>query len=284
MEKLMALLNSTIFQIGETSITTYSVILFIFIIVVTLLISKLSTRSLSNMRARRAIDEDTSSLYIIERFLHYFILALGIVIGLASLGVDISHLALLATALSVGIGFGLQSIFNNFFSGIIILLERSLKVGDYIELEDNIMGRVIEINVRSTMIRTPDNLDILVPNSQFVEGRVTNWTLNDPHRRLRIPFGVAYGTDKKLVKKAVLEAAHKIPMTLKGGDKDPDVWLVNFGDSSLDFELIVWIDPRKNKYPGGVIAWYVWEIETSLNKYHIEIPFPQRDLHIKNTT
>jgi small-conductance mechanosensitive channel len=182
----------------------------------------------------------------------------------------------------VGIGFGLQSIFNNFFSGIIILLERSLKVGDYVELDDKIRGVVKEVNVRSTLISTPNNLDILVPNSEFVSKSVINWTLNDPHCRFRIPFGVAYGTDKELVKRSVVEAALTLDMTLNKGDKKPDVWLVNFGDSSLDFELIVWVNTKKNKHPGGITAAYLWEIHSALERNGIEIPFPQRDLHIKS--
>ena len=281
LEKISALLSKTLIQIGDVSISISTILLFFIIILLTIIISKVSRRGIRNIREKR-VDEDTSSLYILERFLHYFILSIGLVIALASLGVDMSHLALLATALSVGLGFGLQSIFNNFFSGIIILLERSLKVGDFVELDNAVVGTVIEINVRSTMIRTPDNLDILVPNSEFVSKRVANWTLNDPSRRIHLPFGVAYGTDKELVKKAVLEAALSIPMTQREDKRYPEVWLVGFGESSLDFELLVWVDPRRNKTPGGLKARYFWAIETALNKYSIQVPFPQRDIHIKS--
>lgn len=281
LEEISAFLSKTLIQIGDVSISISTILLFFIIILLTIIISKVSRRGIRNIREKR-VDEDTSSLYILERFLHYFILSIGIIIALAYLGVDMSHLALLATALSVGLGFGLQSIFNNFFSGVIILLERSLKVGDFVELDNAVVGTVIEINVRSTTIRTPDNLDILVPNSEFVSKRVANWTLNDPSRRIHLPFGVAYGTDKELVKKAVLEAALSIPMTQREDKRYPEVWLVGFGESSLDFELLVWVDPRRNKTPGGLKARYFWAIETALNKYSIQVPFPQRDIHIKS--
>lgn len=133
------------------------------------------------------------------------------------------------------------------------------------------------------MITTNDNIDILVPNSEFVSGRVTNWTLREAHRRLRIPFGVAYGTDKNLVRQAALEAAESVPFTFTGSKaREPQVWLVGFGDSSLNFELVVWLTQDAVKRPGSVLAAYNWAIETALGNHEIEIPFPQRDLHLRS--
>ncbi|MGR9000422.1 MAG: mechanosensitive ion channel family protein, partial [Gammaproteobacteria bacterium] len=128
------------------------------------------------------------------------------------------------------------------------------------------------------------NVDVLVPNSEFIGGKVINWTLTDAFRRIHVPFGVAYGSDKELVRRAVLEAAENVPWSLKHPRKDriPQVWLVGFGDSSLNFELIVWITPEAVKRPNSVQAAYLWEIETALGKYQIEIPFPQRDLHLRS--
>lgn len=205
----------------------------------------------------------------------------AILLALSVAKVNLTGLAVLTGAIGVGIGFGLQSIFSNFIAGIIILLEKTLKVGDFVDLESGITGEVREINVRSTLVTTNDNVDILVPNAEFITNRVTNWTLREVNRRIRVPFGVAYGTDKELVKKAALEAAENVPFTLKNNDKrSPDVWLVGFGDSSLDFELVVWLTDDAVKRPAKVHAAYNWEIETALGKYGIEIPFPQRDLHI----
>lgn len=275
----LKLLNQPLLTIGSTVISLYSVLLFLAALLFTWLCTRLSQRFF--IRARSRSDPGSApSLYIIERFTHYLILAIGLIVALSALGIDISHLALLATALSVGIGFGLQSIFNNFFSGIIILLERSLKVGDFIELDNDISGFVQEINIRSTRILTRDNLDVLVPNAEFVSGRVTNWTLGDPTRRLQVPFGVAYGSDKTKVRQAALEAAARVEFTLDEPGREPDVWLVNFGESSLDFQLVVWVDPRKNTRRITMHSAYLWELETSLAEYRINIPFPQRDLHI----
>ncbi len=285
LENLSEFLSFTVLKFGESTILVSNLIGFLFVLVVIFLLLKGNRRFFERLRSK-ADENDAPSIYVLERFCHYAFLALGLVVALSALGIDMTHLALLATALSVGIGFGLQSIFNNFFSGIIILFERSLKVGDFIELDNSMCGTVMEINIRSTRIKTRDNLDVLVPNSEFVNGRVTNWTLDDPVRRVIVPFGVAYGSDKELVKTAALEAAERVPFTLYGENNigksiSPDVLLANFGDSSLDFQLVVWVDPRKNPRPGALVATYLWEIETSLAEHNIEIPFPQRDIHIK---
>jgi small-conductance mechanosensitive channel len=206
-----------------------------------------------------------------------------VVIGLSSIGVDFTKFALLASALSIGIGFGLQTLVSNFVAGLIILFEKSMKVGDFVELESGITGEVQEINMRSTLITTNDNIDILVPNSEFINKNVTNWTMRDAYRRVHIKFGVAYGSNKDLVKKAVLEAADNVSWTLKStGRRAPQVWLVNFGESSLDFELVIWLKPEATKRPSAVQATYLWEIESKLTEYNIEIPFPQRDLHLRS--
>lgn len=281
--QLSEIINKKIIVIGDTDITILSVIYFGLSILFTITVIGLNGKFFRRLQAK-ADSANISSLYILQRFSHYLLLALGIFISLSAIGIDFTHLALLATALSVGLGFGLQSIFNNFFSGIIILLERSMRVGDYIELEGGISGVVKEINIRSTLIKTRNNVDVLVPNSEFVNSRVSNWTLSDPYTRFEIPFGVAYGSDKEKVREAALQAAKNVPLTLYETGKEPDVWLVNFGESSLDFQLVVWVDPRKNTRPGGISALYLWELESSLKAFNIEIPFPQRDLHIKTSS
>lgn len=209
------------------------------------------------------------------------IIGAAVVFALGIVGINLTAFAVFTGALGVGIGFGLQSIFSNFVAGILIIIEKTLKVGDFVDLESGVRGEVREINIRSTLITTNDNIDVLVPNSEFINNRVTNWTLRETLRRIHVPFGVAYGTDKDLVKKAVLEAAAEVPHTLKTRrDRSADVWLVNFGDSSLDFELVVWLTDEAAKRPARVHADYCWAIETALNEYDIVIPFPQRDLHI----
>ena len=204
-------------------------------------------------------------------------------IALASIGLDFSNLAIVAGALSVGIGFGLQSIVNNFVSGIIILFEHQLRVGDYIELDNGLTGTVKSINVRSTLINTNDNIDIVVPNSEIISTKLTNWTLGEHFLRVRIPFGVAYGTDKELVRKAAIEACDEVSFTLTNmPGREPDVWLVEYGDNSLNFLLLVWVNRQGARRPTRTRAAYLWAMETKFREYGIEIPFPQRDLHIRS--
>jgi small-conductance mechanosensitive channel len=172
---------------------------------------------------------------------------------------------------------------SNFVAGLIILFEKSLKIADFVELESGVTGEVREINMRSTLITTNDNIDIVVPNSEFVNGRVTNWTMREAYRRVHIPFGVAYGTDKELVKKAALEAADNVAVTLTNNKlREPQLWFVEFGDSSLNFSLVVWLKPEAVKSPGAVHARYLWAIDDKLRQYGIEVPFPQRDLHVRS--
>ena len=166
---------------------------------------------------------------------------------------------------------------------MIILFERSLRVGDYIELDNGLTGTVKAINVRSTLINTNDNIDIVVPNSEFVSTKLTNWTLAEHILRVRIPFGVAYGSDKELVRKAAIEACDDVPYTLTHmRGREPDVWLVEYGDSSLNFLLLVWVNRQGARRPTRTRAAYLWALETKLAEYGIEIPFPQRDLHLRS--
>lgn len=208
--------------------------------------------------------------------------SIAVLIALSSIGIDITALAVFTGAVGVGVGFGLQAVISNFIAGLILLLERSLKVGDFIELPSGVRGEVRDISIRNTVVTTNDNIDIIVPNSEFVNGTVTNWTFADAYRRLRVPFGVAYGTDKDLVRKAGLEAAAAVEHTLTGHPRwEPQVWLVGFGDSSLNFELVVWLTPPAVKRPAAVNAAYCWALDTALARHGIEIPFPQRDLHLR---
>jgi small-conductance mechanosensitive channel len=219
-----------------------------------------------------------------SRVLRYVVWIVGTLVGLNYIGLDLTSFALLGGAIGVGIGFGLQNIFSNFISGIIILLERTLKVGDYVDLQSGVRGHVREIGMRYTRITTNDEVDIIVPNSEFINGRVTNWTFETRFRRMRVPFSVAYGSDKDKVKSAALRAARRVKDTVLDGGREPDAWLVGFGDSSLNFELVVWVGPDLITRPGRTEAAFLWAIEDELRNAGIEIPFPQRDLHVRSGT
>ena len=279
--KVMGLGDVTLFSVGEAPVTGSDILRALIILIIAFLLSR-GVRHAINRVSRSESAGTQASLYTVGRLTHYAIIISALFIALTSIGLDFTNLALIAGALGVGIGFGLQSIVSNFVSGLIILFEQSLRVGDYIELDTGLTGTVKAINVRSTLINTNDNIDIVVPNSEFVTTRLTNWTLGERILRIRIPFGVAYGSDKELVRKAAIEAAEGVQYTLTHmRGREPDVWLVDFGDSSLDFLLLVWVNLQGARRPTRSRAAYLWALETKLAEYGIEIPFPQRDLNLR---
>lgn len=274
-------LEFSLLRRGDYALTVGDIVIALLILVLSFRFSSWGRRAITRVM-RNPDNSNAAQIYAINRLVHYVLVLVGVLFAVSSLGVGIDNLLLVAGALGVGIGFGLQHIANNFVSGIVIMLEKSIKVGDLIELESGIFGEVIELNIRATLIRTNDNVDILVPNSEFIAGRVTNWTMTDAVRRFRIPFSVAYGSNKRDVKRAVLEAADAVAFTLKAPGRGPTVWMSGFGDSSLEFTLGVWVTADAVKTPTLVTSEYLWAIDDALRKYNIEIPFPQRDLHLRS--
>jgi small-conductance mechanosensitive channel len=215
--------------------------------------------------------------FALARVIGYALLGLGIYISLQMVGVNLNSLAFVAGAVGVGLGFGLQNIISNFISGLIILAERPIAIGDRVEI-GGVTGQVREISLRSTTVVTNDNMAIIVPNADFITQRVTNWSYEDPRVRFRIPFGVAYGTDLPKLRTLMLQVADEHPKALK--DPKPELFFVGFGDSSLNFELAVWssestISPRRFQSD------LFFAIEKRLRESGIEIPFPQQDLHVR---
>jgi len=204
---------------------------------------------------------------------------LAAIVALSMAGVNITGLAVIAGALSVGIGFGLQAIVNNFVSGIILLFERPIKAGDFVSVGET-EGFVKRISIRSTEIETLDNQDVLVPNSELISGRVTNWVLHNPYGRLRIQVGVAYGSDTDQVRRILEEAAMDHPEVITDGRAaGPKALFMGFGDSALEFELRVRILRIPKRF--DVTSEINFEIDRRFREAGIQIPFPQRDLHIK---
>jgi small-conductance mechanosensitive channel len=213
----------------------------------------------------------------ISRLLHYALVLVGFVIALSVLGFDMKNITIIGGALGIGIGFGLQTIVSNFVSGLILLFERPLKVGDTIQLGDQ-WGRVKHLGLRATVIETFDEAEVVVPNADLISGQVTNWTLADRRVRLVVPIGVAYGSDLVLVMKTLIECAADHSLVL--ADPQTKVIFSTFGASSLDFELRVWIadfDDRRT-----VQSDLLLEIDRRFRDLEIEIPFPQRDLHVRS--
>ncbi len=214
---------------------------------------------------------------VLTIFFRYLLTFVGLIIILQAWGVDASSLTILGGALGVGIGFGVQNIANNFISGIIIIIERPIQIGDFVKVGD-LTGIVKRIGSRSTEIFTLDQISIIIPNSRFLESEVINWSHGSPTSRLRIPIGVAYGSDVELVKRALLEAAKGHPEVLLR--PKPQVWFQEFGDNSLNFELLVWTgEPKKQPRIKSDLN---YRIDASFRRYNIEIPFPQRDLHVRS--
>ncbi len=202
------------------------------------------------------------------------------IIGMTLAGVDFAGLALVAGALSVGIGFGLQSIANNFISGLILLFERPIKAGDFVTV-GTVEGFVRRISIRSTEIETLDNQNVIVPNSELISGQVTNWVLRNPAGRLRIPVGVAYGSPVRKVKEILetVSAEHPEVITDSTRATPPKALFMGFGDSSLDFELRVRIKRIERRY--DVTSDINFAIDEGFRENGITIPFPQRDLHVR---
>ena len=226
---------------------------------------------------------DYSGAYTVGRVIRYVVLVSGILWGLSILGVDLTSFAIFGGAIGVGIGLGLQSLVANFISGMILMIERSLKIGDFVDLQSGVRGTVVEIAMRYTRVSTNDLVDVLVPNSEFVNGRVTNWTLEEYSRRFRIPFGVAYGSDKEVVTEAALAAAKRVHGVIEDGRRRSELWMTGFGDSSLNFELLIWVGPDAIRSPGRTQSAALWALDDELRARNIEIPFPQRDLHLRSS-
>ncbi|MEC7839535.1 MAG: mechanosensitive ion channel domain-containing protein [Chlamydiota bacterium] len=273
-------LNKELYTVGKNPVTLFNIIQFLLIIVATVWVSRVLLKTLSRFaRQRKGISK--SLVYRVSRLFNYLFLGIGLVVALTAIGFDFSSLLLIAGALGVGLGFGLQSIFNNFLSGIIILFESHLKVGDYVELDSGLRGEIREINVRSTVITDNDGIDVLVPNSEIISKKVLNWTLKVPYRRVQVPFSVEYNTDKDLVAKVVVEAAKKIPHTLmRLGIPEPVVRLSRLGDNGMEFELVVWVTEKYTKRTRTTRSDYLWAIETTLRENGIGIPYPKREVYL----
>lgn len=269
-------LTTTLFYIGDNPLSLVSIVRLILLSLAVFIISRnisewIKKWVLSPMRLDRGNQEAIASV------ISYILASLGILIILYNNGIPISSFTVLAGVLGIGFGFGLQNLASNFISGITLLFEQPIKVGDFIEVE-GLLGSVERISIRSTIVRTLDGVFVIVPNIRFVENNIINWSYKDPKCRIHIPVGVAYGTDPVLVTEALLTAARGEPTVLSS--PSPKVRFLGFGDSALNFELLVWIDhPLDSEHITSALHFLV---EYELRHRDIVIPFPQRDLWIKN--
>jgi small-conductance mechanosensitive channel len=216
--------------------------------------------------------------FAIARIGGYAFIALGFYIALQMVGLNLTSLAVVAGAVGVGIGFGMQNIVHNFVSGLIILAERPIAIGDRIEV-GGVAGQVTQIRLRSTTVLTNDNIAYIVPNSDFITHTVTNWSHGDSKVRIRLKVSAAYGTEPAFLERLLLEVALAHPKVLR--DPAPSVFFCGFGDSALEFELGVWTVEMTSQ-PRRFKSELFFAIEKTLRENRIEIPFPQRDLHLRS--
>jgi len=285
LKNIKKIINYPLFNVGDKTITPVNFALMFFILIVGWYIGKYYKKTIYKIRKKYKISHSVATL--LGNFGYYTILAVSFLTALKSVGLDLSSLTIIAGALSVGIGFGLQNIVSNFVSGIILMFENSMKVGDYIQIDENTKGEVVDISMRSTVIRTNDNIDLIIPNQTFIQNNVINWTLNDDLVRFRVPFGVEYGTKIENVEKIILSALEKshLPYIKKHPkfDVTPRIVFIEMGDSSLNFELFVWVKGEYARRPRRTKSEFLKMIYKALNEAGIGIPFPQQDLHIKDS-
>ncbi len=278
-KKSKLVLETKLFSIGQTEITPLVLFEFVLLIIIFFVLSKV-LRRLLRKRILTHLKLADGTQFAILRLFHFTIMLIGILIAFNSIGINFTSLTVTFGVLGVGIAFGLQNITSNFISGIILLFERHVNVGDYVTVQDTsgniVIGQVKSINIRATKIVTIDNVTLIVPNSQFIQNTVTNWSVSDPKIRISINVGVAYGSDTELVKKLLLKAADEHEDVLK--EPSPIVIFESFGESSLNFRLSAWI--QHPIYRIKVTSDLHYAIDSLFRENNVTIPFPQRDVHI----
>jgi potassium efflux system protein len=275
-EPLIKLLTAPIFEIGSLSISLSAIATFIILMIAVVFFARLlSTWLKHRLLVRLGLEHGDREA--IATIIAYFTGCIGFLIVLQTAGINLNSLTVLAGGLGIGLGFGLQTLANNFISGMTLLLERTIKVGDFIEV-DGLSGTIQQISMRSTIIKTTDGISVIVPNLDFIENKIINWSHQNPDSRLRIPVGVAYGSDPVLVTETLLSSAYLESRVLY--NPPPEVWLTGFGDSSLNFELLVWINKPEDREPIKSSLNFI--IEHELRQRRVEVPFPQRDVWIRN--
>jgi len=269
--------NYELFNLGKSPFTFKTFLLLVLSLFLLFYISSKIRKILVNKVFPR-YDLDIGVSQSIATIVRYLLIIVGLIIIFQTSGIDLSALGLLVGALGVGIGFGLQSITNNFISGIIILFERPIKVGDRIEIDD-LAGNIVQISARATTIITNNNITVIVPNSDFINSRVINWSHNNKNVRLNFPVGVSYKEDPARIRKLLLEVVANNSGVLNS--PKPYVLFEAYGDSSLNFILQVWTSAYIDR-PNILKSELYYEIFAKFKENNVEIPFPQRDIHLKS--
>ncbi len=272
------ILTAPLLSIGQAELSFWKILTIIITIAIIAGVARFLKRLVSGKLLEQSV-HDEGTRVALGTILQYLLVFFGFLIVLQSAGIDLSTLTVLSGTIGLGIGFGLQNIVDNFFSGLIILLERPVKVGDRIEI-GAINGDVTRIAIRSTTVRTNDNINIIIPNSEFVSKQVINWSHTDRNVRVAVPVGVSYNSDPAKVRDILLGVADNHPAILD--HPKPDVIFLGFGNSSLDFELRVWTRTHI-QIPKILRSELNYRIFEAFKANGISIPFPQRDLHVRSS-
>jgi small-conductance mechanosensitive channel len=269
-------LDYRLFQAGGVTISVFHLAEVIIVLVITYAVVSIIKRIIRRQETRKRME--VGQLYAIYQIIKYFLWILAIVIILDTLEIKITILLASSAALLVGLGLGLQQIFQDFVSGIALLVEGTVKIGDIVEIEGNVVGRVREIGLRTSKIETRDNIIMIVPNSKFISDNVINWSHLEKKTRFSVKVGVSYGSDVGLVTEVLLTCAKEHIEITK--DPAPFVRFTDFGESSLDFELFFWsIETFRVE---NIKSELRYKIFSAFARNNIQIPFPQRDIHIKS--
>lgn len=276
---LLHFLNFPLAKLG-TQMLSFRVILESGVIVAAFMFAATLMRDYLEFQVYPHLHVDPGVAHAINTFLVYALTAIGAIAAMEAVGLGFGTLTLFAGALGIGLGFGLQSIANNLASGLTLIFSRALRKGDWVTVGDTI-GVIQEVGIRATRMRTRDDVEYMVPNSEFVSGKIVNWTRSSPMTRLHVPLGVSYGADPGRVREILESVAARTPNVEQS--PPPEVWFVGFGDSSLNFELLIWMNLRAVQRQQVASDLYFALFE-AFKEAGIEIPFPQRDLHIRSVT
>ncbi|GAA0648674.1 mechanosensitive ion channel family protein [Brevundimonas lenta] len=267
-------------RIGEDVITIGGVATGVVVFVVACVLSTLIGRVFKRIRHRGL--HDTSSVYVLEKVSTYGLVIIGLIAGLSTAGLDLSSFSVFAGALGLGVGLGLQGVVKEFVSGLFLIFDPTVSVGDYVEVENGERGIIVEIGPRATRLRTNDNINILIPNSHLIERPLINTTLRGDTRRIHIPFRVEPGAQRTLVRDVVLKAVKASPFTLPETEaRRSQVWLIGYDEQSVDFELVVWPTKEAVKRPASMHAAYMWTIVDALEGAGVRLPSPQIDVRLQ---
>jgi small-conductance mechanosensitive channel len=270
-------LSFSVLKIGESPLSLWILVKATLILIAFVYFSRL-LRAWLDYKVHPAVGVEEGLAYAINTFIHYTLLSIGFLVSLRAVGLDLRVLMVFAGALGIGIGLGMQSTAANLISGVSLVFGRRIKKGDWIHVGDT-LGSVQEVGLRATKVRTRDNIEYLIPNADLTANTIVNYTLSDPLIRVHVPVGVAYSSNPKEVEAILLKAAEGNEKVNKS--KQPEVWFCEYGDSSLNFELLVWMDVRKVT-ESRLRSELYFTIFEALAEAGVEIPFPQRDLHIRS--